>query len=154
MRSFVDNAGRSWTITINVFAVKRVRGLVGVDLYTLIEDSLNPLGKLLGDVVTFVDVLYVLCKDEADARGISDEDFGRSLSGDVLDQAMNAFLQELTDFFPDARVRTGIQKILIASRKVQAVLLDRIEEATNRINAESIADELTTSFSRSPESLG
>jgi hypothetical protein len=33
MRTFNDNAGRTWTIAINVAAIKRVRGLLNVDLY-------------------------------------------------------------------------------------------------------------------------
>ena len=32
MKTFKDNAGRTWTITINVDTVKRVRDLLGEDL--------------------------------------------------------------------------------------------------------------------------
>ena len=39
MRTFTDNAGRTWTIQVNVTAVKRVRGLVGIDLYKLVDDG-------------------------------------------------------------------------------------------------------------------
>ena len=70
MRVFKDNAGRSWTIAIHVAAVKRVRGLLSLDLYSLLDERFAGLAKLLADPVDFVDVLYVLCKDDADRLGI------------------------------------------------------------------------------------
>ena len=32
MKTFVDNAGRTWTVQINVEAIKRVRELLSVNL--------------------------------------------------------------------------------------------------------------------------
>jgi hypothetical protein len=37
MHTFVDNANRTWEITINVAVIKRVRGLLDVDLNSLVE---------------------------------------------------------------------------------------------------------------------
>ncbi len=79
MHTFTDNAGRVWTVAIHVAAVKRVRGLVHIDLYKLVDDGFRPLGELVADPVQLADVLYYLCKDEADAKQITDEDFGRAL---------------------------------------------------------------------------
>jgi len=61
MHSFPDNAGRTWTVAINVAAVKRVRGLVNIDLYKLVDDGFRPLGELVADPVQLADVLYCLC---------------------------------------------------------------------------------------------
>ena len=47
MRTFTDNAGRTWTVAINVAAVKRVRGLIKVDLYKLVDDGFQSLGFLV-----------------------------------------------------------------------------------------------------------
>jgi hypothetical protein len=110
MKTFKDNADRTWTIVVHVTAVKRCRALAEVDLYGLVNDGLQGLGRLLGDPVALVDVLYVLCKDEADKRGVTDEDFGRAMAGDAIEHATKAFLEELTDFFPDPRVRAGLQR--------------------------------------------
>ena len=33
MRTFNDNAGRTWTVAINVGAIKRVKGLLDVNLH-------------------------------------------------------------------------------------------------------------------------
>lgn len=80
-RSFTDTAGRTWPVAITVADLKRVRQLAGIELGKL---TLQGLAELVADPATFADVIYVLVKDQADRLGVSDEQFGRSLSGDGL----------------------------------------------------------------------
>lgn len=94
MKTFTDNAGRTWTVQVNVAAIKRVRGLVGIDLYKLVDDGFQALAKLVSDPVQLADVLYCLVKDEADAKQVSDEEFGRGLAGDAIMLAADAFVEE------------------------------------------------------------
>lgn len=152
MHSFRDNAGRVWTVTINVAAIKRVRGLVGVDLYKLIDDGFKPLGALVGDPVRLADVLYCLCKDEADAKQITDEDFGRALAGDAITLAADAFVEELVDFFPDARTRASLTKVLTAGRKVRDKLLTHAKVVIETFDVDQAASKLIASFGNSPAS--
>jgi hypothetical protein len=152
MRTFNDNAGRTWTIAINVAAIKRVRGLLNVDLYKLVDDGFKPLGALVGDPVQLADVLYCLCKEEADAKKISDEDFGRALAGDAIHQATEAFLEELIDFFPDPKVRRSLRKIIAESRKVRGRMLDRAEQVLESFDADREANRLLSSYGIAPES--
>jgi hypothetical protein len=154
MHTFTDNAGRTWTVAINVAAAKRVRGLVNIDLYKLVDDGFKPLGELLADPVRLVDVLYCLCKDEADARNVSDEDFGRALYGDAITMAAEAFVEELIDFFPDARAREGMRKLSAAGKKVKARLLDHAEKVLDQLDPEAEAQKLIASFGSSPGSSG
>jgi hypothetical protein len=152
MKTFVDNAGRVWCIQIHVAAVKRVRGLVGVDLFALVDEEFAGLSKLLGDPVSLVDVLYCLCKDEADKRTVTDEDFGRSMGGDALEKAVEAFLAELTDFFPDARVRAALQKILTVSRRIRDIVLTEAIDELEKVDADSLAQTLRSRSGSGPES--
>ncbi|MFQ3588526.1 MAG: hypothetical protein SNJ74_11425 [Fimbriimonadaceae bacterium] len=154
MHSFRDNAGRAWTVAINVAAVKRVRGLVGIDLYKLIDEGFKPLGALVSDPVQLADVLYCLCKDEADAKQVTDEDFGRALAGDAITLAADAFVEELIDFFPDARARASLTKVLSAGRKVRDKLLDHAEVVIDRLDPAAEASRLIASFGNSPASSG
>jgi hypothetical protein len=154
MRTFNDNAGRTWTIAINVAAIKRVRGLLNVDLYKLVDDGFKPLGELVADPVRLADVLYCLCKDEADARHVSDEDFGRALYGDAITLAADAFVEELIDFFPDARTRASLTKVLAAGRKVRDRLLAHAETVIGQLDPEAEAQKLIASFGSSPVSSG
>lgn len=152
MHSFTDNAGRTWTVAINVTAVKRVRGLLKIDLYKLVDDGFKGLSALVGDPVQLADVLYCICKDEADAKQISDEDFGRALAGDAITLAADAFLEELIDFFPEAKARTSLRKIVTESRKVRNRLLSHAETVLDQFDAEREANKLIRSFGTVPES--
>ena len=112
MKVFKDAAGREWTVEINVQAIKRVRGLIDVDLMDAVGGDL--IERLLGDPVLLCDVVYCLCKPEADERGISDEEFGRAMAGDAIESATGALLEELVDFFPPkkrALLRKAMDKL-------------------------------------------
>ena len=58
------------------------------------------LEKLINDPILLCDVIYCVCMEEADSRGVSDEDFGRAMAGDAIELATTALLEELVDFFP------------------------------------------------------
>lgn len=91
--TFTDTAGRIWSTGIDTTTIKRVRSLLGIDLMTFLEGEL--MGQLMSDVVLFVDVLYAVCKPEADARGVTDEQFGQAMSGEVLQAAEEALAEGL-----------------------------------------------------------
>ncbi|OQA79895.1 MAG: hypothetical protein BWY31_04137 [Lentisphaerae bacterium ADurb.Bin242] len=132
MKSFTDNAGRVWTLAVNVAAIKRVRALCGVDLNSIIElDAKNqPTAKLLErlstDPVLLVDVLYAVCKPECDQKNVSDGEFGTAMAGDAIDHATAALLDEIIDFFPEAK-RMAFRKILSATRRFEAIARNRME---------------------------
>lgn len=163
MKSFVDNAGRTWIVNINVGTIKRVRALCDIDLANIITmeagkaPKVDLLERLASDPVLLVDVLYAACKDEADCKGISDEDFGRGMAGDCLEQAITALLDEVIDFFPAAK-RQVLQRVLAASRRFETKTKLALETVLNdpeldrRIDAE--LERLTNLSSNSPESAG
>jgi len=121
MHSFKDNRNRTWAIELNVDAVKRVKGLLDVDLMTAPEGEL--VERLAGDPVLLCDVIYAVCKPQAEGQGIGDEDFGKAMAGDAIDAATTALLEELVDFFPTAR-RAVLRKTLAKVRKLEAMALD------------------------------
>lgn len=124
MKRFRDSEGREWLVSLTVDTVRRVKGTLDVDLLDLQKDSL--LARLVDDPITLCDVLYVICRPEADERGITDEQFGRCLAGDVIDDATTALLEGLVDFFPRRR-REVLQKALeklkhLEDRSIQLAL--------------------------------
>jgi hypothetical protein len=117
MRTFKDNADRTWSLTLSVWTVKKVRDLLGVDLLDLggeaaTRDKPGLLFRLIADPVLLVDVLYVVCRDQADSASITDEQFGRAMGGDAIDAATRAFLEELADFTPSPRDRARARKVI------------------------------------------
>ena len=133
MKSFTDNLGRTWTLVVNVAAIKRVRAICGVDLNAIVEidKDNNPTAELLErlstDPVLLVDVLYAVCKTECDQKGVSDEEFGAAMAGDAIEQATGALLDEIVDFFPTAK-RMAMQKILTATRRFEVLAKKRLED--------------------------
>ena len=160
MKSFTDNKGRTWMLEVTVATVKRVRALCQVDLNSIVEldknnkPSAELLERLSSDPVLLVDVLYAICKPQADKLGVSDEDFGEAMAGDVIEHETTALLDEVIDFFPEAK-RMVLRKILSASRRFSRAARKKLEvelngEFENRVVSE--LDRLTGSSGTVPES--
>jgi len=141
MASFKDNAGRNWTVHIDVGAVKAVRDVLDVDLMDVVEGKL--LEQLATDPVLLVDVLYVLCRDQADSQNVSDVDFGRAIAGDVIDMAVDAFLEALVGFFPSRR-RQLLAKARDKYRTLETMVLD---EAERRLDSDELESRLRREMS-------
>lgn len=143
MKPFNDNAGRTWSVAINVECIKRVKALLGVNLLDAVDGEL--LERLVSDPVLLCDILYAICKPEAESKDISDEEFGREMAGDAIDAGTNALLEELVDFFPSgkrqvlskalAKLKTFENKALeAASKRLDDPELEkRMEEAINSL---------------------
>jgi hypothetical protein len=152
MHSFKDTQDRTWSVEINVSAVKRVRGLLKIDLYRVVDDGFKGLSEIIGDPVQLVDLVYVLCKSEADQRQVSDEDFGRSMGGDALLAAADAFVEELVDFFPEPRARSALRKVIETGRQLKDRLIDRAEVQINDLDPQREAETLIASWTASQAS--
>ena len=147
MHTFNDTLGRTWTVTINVDAIRRVRALLDINLLDAIEGKL--LERLVTDPVLLCDILFALVQPEAHAKNISDEDFGKSLGGDVLDHASSALLEELVDFFPSAR-RTVFRKALVKLKRLEGMA---IETATQRLESDELERKMMASLESGVRSL-
>jgi len=147
MKTFVDNVNRTWSIAINIAAVKRVKDLLDIDLLEVLDGAL--LEKLASDPVLLCDCIYVLCLTEADARNVSDEEFGQAMAGEAIDRAACAFMEELTDFFPSAKRRI-LQKALAKLKTLE----ERIEgAATQRLDSGIIEQLIERELAKSDQEL-
>lgn len=129
-----DNGGQTWSLTITVNTIKRVKQLVGVNLLEVFDGKL--LGQLAEDPVLLVNTLYAVCQPQAEQREVSEEAFGESLVGDAIEQAAEALVQGLIDFFPQARravlarlwratTEAQSQAVQLASDKLKSPLLNQ-----------------------------
>jgi hypothetical protein len=121
-------------------------------LVGLVDDGFEKLAELMRDTVAVIDVIYVLCKDEADKAGVSDEDFGRAMFGDALAHAKDAFLEELTDFFEDRRIRESLRKVLSLSRSLQDQMMEQMTEQMEKIDMDAEVRKLSESLRSAPAS--
>jgi hypothetical protein len=151
MASFRDKAGRDWRLEIDVAALARVHAATGVDIGRLFEDGMRPYQELARDWATLVRVLWVLVADEAARTGVTEEQFGRGIGGDVLDAAERAFFGAVTDFYPSRQgklLKTLMSKALAAAERT----MDRAMEAAEALDPEALSGPPTPSATTSPGS--
>ena len=126
MKNFTDTAGREWALSLTIDSVKRVRALLDVNLLELEAGDPSLLTKLGTDVILLCDVIFVLVKPQADKAGVTDEQFGAALGGDVILAAQAAFYDEIIDFF--RRLSRGdIATAVEAQRRMIDLAVARIE---------------------------
>ena len=138
MKTFVDGQGREWAVEINVNVIKRVRDLLKIDLLEIVEGQL--IERLIGDPILLCDVIYVVCKPQAEAKNITDEDFGQAMAGDAIEAATKALLEELADFSPSPRDRANIRSVIEKTWQALDKVRDVIETRLSQVNVEQIVE--------------
>ena len=153
MKTFNDNAGRTWTIAVNVDAIKRVEGLIkGVNLANLTHGDPPLLTRLETDIVLLCDAIFALVKPQADQLGVSDEEFGKAMGGDAIIAAHDAFWEELNGFFRQLR-RTDTARAIEKQAALVKATVAAIEQRVETLDVENvIAKALGSSVGNSPES--
>ena len=132
--------------------IERVRQKHSVDLAS-IEESTNPWTKFDADLCLLVNVLWTICQEQA--GDVTEAQFGRSLVGQAIEDAVEALESAVADFFPPRRrrlllcLRDRNQQLTnaveqMAIRKAEDKELDRqIMEAAERAMDDTIKDRLT-----------
>ncbi|MBI1374491.1 MAG: hypothetical protein GC159_17375 [Phycisphaera sp.] len=146
MTTFKDNEGRDWQIDITVDAIKRVKGLLDVNLAEInapgsAEGGGVPLmTRIETDIMLLCDVIYALCKPQADSHNVSDEQFGAALGGDAIAAAHDAFWRELADFFRKVR-RGDVAQAIDKQIELVHAAVDRATTAINSVNVDEAVEE-------------
>jgi hypothetical protein len=163
MQKFVDRAGHIWIVDIDNTTLRRVKNLTGVQLLEAIDGDL--ITRLSSDPLLLGDVLYAICKPQADHQQITDEAFGEGLAGNSIDDATSALLEALINYFPESRRRllrkAAEKQKLIETRGLSAIekrlddpnLVERIVEDLERRLAVPISNDLSSNLPASSESI-
>jgi hypothetical protein len=139
---FTDAKGREWTLAIVHQDAVRIRKELGVSLYSLCDNKLAGLAELLSDPEKLVCVVYDLVQKKADREGISPEDFGSAFSGETLEAMGDAFLEALTDFFPNRQTRKALAELRKKGKKVESLVMMEMETQLDALTPEIIAKRL------------
>ena len=97
-RTFTDARGRTWTVAITVGGVQRVQESAGLNLLG------GPMSDLIGsmvDPVLVATVLFAICRPQANALGVTAEDFANAFDGRAFDAGLHALFMAWADFFSD-----------------------------------------------------
>ncbi len=138
MRTFTDNAGRTWTLSLSFGAVKRVRGLLDVNLLELDKGEPPLLTRLGTDPILLVDVIFAVIKPQADGLGVTDEQWAESMGGEAMLAAQKAFYGEVADF-TRSQGRPDMAKAALAQHALIARVIAMSEERIGQIDVEELA---------------
>ena len=128
VQTFTDAEGREWFLEFNISSVRRYRLDMAKDLKLKEFDFLDYAGILaaLNDVFFAADLLYLVCREQAEERGLVAEEFGRALKGKILFDAIAAFVAEYLDFFPDPTTAQKMREVVAATHEKQNALRDLV----------------------------
>ena len=138
MQKFIDRRGRVWIVDIDNTTLRRVKTLTDVRLLDAIDGDL--ITRLSSDPLLLGDVLFAICKPQADQQDVDDEAFAEGLAGDAIDEACKAVVDALVAYFPESRRRllrkAAEKQKMIETRGLEAIdgalddptLVDRIVE--------------------------
>lgn len=134
MAKYTDTKGREWPVRLTVRTVKYIRDEVtaGGKPYDILDVSGGEvLAKLNTDPVLVSDTLWIICRELAKERGVSQDDFLDSLTGDAILDAGAALVEALADFFPKLE---GAQ-VRKAQEYIMKVRTEAAKEAEAKLNA-------------------
>lgn len=144
MRVFCDRSGREWTVDITVLTVERVKAACGIDMPALFAERMAGLDALLADQIRFLKVVFECCRPAAEKAGLTIEHLQAEWNGETADAAGEAWMEELVNFFPDARKREALRTAVKTLREMGARIA---EKAVAEMTPEAMEKDLEKVFS-------
>lgn len=126
MASFKDINGREWLIKLDAPTIKDVREALHFDL---LDDK--AFSRLATDAVLLVDVLWIICRSQAQAANIHDRQFGEALVGDPIEAAAKALTEARIAFSPASErslLRSLAEKETAVRSKAIALAMAKIND--------------------------
>jgi len=155
MRTFTDNAGRTWQVAVSVTGIEEVKAEADVDLLQLVEGG-PLLERLMRNPVVLCRVLYALCKAQMEAKRVSAEAFGRGMAGRAITEARQVLLEEIVDFFHQEgpTIRREAEKLLAAYRRLLEAVNLRLDGVDTDELVERALATVDASSGDSPDASG
>lgn len=145
---------RVWEIDIHPVSLDRVKAHANVDLLDLGNPDL--LTRLAADPMLAARAIPAIVKPQLEKAGMTAEEFLEDFQGDQAQQAMDALVDALVDFFPSERQRTNLRMALTLIRSTAAELETRagqkLQDPEVLRKIEQQAQRLSDTSGNSPES--
>ena len=142
MQKFIDRRGRVWIVDIDNTTLRRVKALTDVRLLDAIDGDL--VTRLSSDPLLLGDVLFAICKPQADQQDVDDEAFAEGLAGDSIDEACKALVDALVAYFPESRRRL-LRK---AADKQKMIEMRGLEAIEKRLDDPNLVDRIVEDLER------
>ena len=136
MKIWHDTTGRTWATNINVGTIKRVKQITGKNLLDLAGGELAK--EVMGDPCLLCDIIYALHQPEAEKQGISDIQFGEALAGDSIEEATDALMSELVDFFPNSQRRELLATAIKQAKEQEAKAIEQARSELEKTATQTV----------------
>jgi hypothetical protein len=125
------SGGREWLLSLDAPKVQAVRDECNVNLAVSGSEEFD-LREIAQDPVKLPYVLWVLCRKQAEAAGLNQEQFVEQIIGDVTEDAGIALVDAIVDFIPSRTRREAIRRAwasdLEGMRLADAITMERLPE--------------------------
>jgi len=141
MKTFKDNKNQDWNIDITFGAVRRVKSVCNIDLLTLIEGGkFDKLDALLKDPFAMLGLIYTLVKDQR--KEVTEDQFPDLIGGDELVAAVDAFMEEYVNFFPQPTIRESLRKMVGKSKEAMKAISAELEGEIDKVEVKTLVENL------------
>jgi O-acetyl-ADP-ribose deacetylase (regulator of RNase III) len=94
----------------------------------------------VGDIEKLFGTLWILCESQADQAGVDEVAFVTGLGGDALGSAIEAFIEAVIDFFPQAAQRAALRASRQVDQKLTTTLMQKIADMFEKAQKTTIGD--------------
>jgi hypothetical protein len=143
MATFTDFANHEWQVVITCDTEIQLSRRLDVHLSDCIATKFESVATWISKSIDFVPILFITVERQIDKLGLSERDFAERLLGDVLEQAKNAWLDALCDFFSDPIARKLCREVVTKSRQLTSMNRQVIDKQIDAEIASLSLDELS-----------
>lgn len=141
MATLQDRSGKDWRVELDAPTIEEIQEKHEINLANLDGD---PLVKLRNDPMKLVPVLYLICQEQIEERGVEPRQFGKMMPH--TDKMLDAVREAIIGFFPSGRA-SHVREVLtryeemnsktdeLAIAKMRSVIED--PETMQRLNVKA-----------------
>ncbi len=124
MPRFADSTGRTWNLDLTVGDIKRIRRRMGIDLMGLLDGEPRLVDRIRDDLELAINLVFAAIEPQAEAAGVTDEQFGHALTGEAASAALAALWGAVADFFRFLRpaATAAAERVMMLRRTAGAIL--------------------------------
>lgn len=147
MATFTDTLGHSWDVVVTYHEHKRWKSELEVNIFAFLSD---PQELATIDIEKQIDMIWLAVEGQND--GVDAREFAAGLSGDVLQDAIDALWGGIIDFFPEARKRDLLRAVLAKGKAVGDAMASKAIAQLEAVTTDEILNIGKSRLSSSAES--
>ena len=149
MKTFKDNAGHDWNISLNIGTAMLVKDRLGVDLLQPEVGDPPLLTRLGTDEILLAQVISALLESQFETQKVDEKQIYQFFDGPTFARAHEAFYEELIDFFQN-RGRHDRAK---AVQKQKKMILAGVQAAATRVDGINVDAEIDKAMKKADKEL-